>query len=382
MKILKQKFEITPKRMIGKGEDVYLVAEAGVNHNWHFESKLDLAKDLIRLAKETGFDAVKFQTWVTGLMCRPEAKKAEYQKKEVAGGVKQTQYQMIAELELPFWAFLELKAYADLIGITFISTADEPFSLQFLDEHIGIPFFKIGSGELNNPQMHYHVGRRGKPVMWSTGTGTIQEVIIAKNNILKAGCDRQIVYQCTSNYPAKEKDVNIQAMLTLAEKTGALTGLSDHTTGNLVSEIAIGLGAVAIERHITTNKSLVGPDHRASLDPNQCDDFVKRVRNPRPLKELKKKFGDKRINQILGSGEKLPVQTEKKVKEVVRKSAASGAKGIPAKTKLTKNNLEQWVYLLRPADGQFQAEDYYSLIGRTVKNIVPPFIPLTKKMFE
>ncbi|PIV08962.1 hypothetical protein COS51_05570, partial [Candidatus Roizmanbacteria bacterium CG03_land_8_20_14_0_80_36_21] len=369
----RQNFEITPGRIVGQNQPIYLVAEAGVNHNWQIKPDLQLAKDLIKLAKDTGFDAVKFQTWITGLMCRPEAKKAEYQKTQVAGGAGQNQYAMIAELELPFWTFLELKTYADRVGITFISTADEPFSLQFLDQHIGVPFFKIGSGELDNPQMHDEVGRRDKPVMWSTGMGTMTEVMTAINDLLTAGCDRQIIYQCTSNYPADRKNVNVQAMLSIREKTGGLVGLSDHTADNLASEVAAALGAVAIERHITTDKNLPGPDHQASLNPEQCADFVNRVRHPRSIETLKKGFGSEVIEEILGTKEKKPVQEELEVMAVVRKSAASGAKGIPAGTKLTQETLPLWVYLMRPADGEIKASQYYELVGKTVVEDIPPF---------
>lgn len=377
LRTVSQKFEITPGRKVGQDQPIYLVAEAGVNHNWQIKPDLKLAKDLIKLAKDTGFDAVKFQTWITGLMCRPETKKAEYQKAYVSGGAEQNQYEMIAELELPFWTFLELKAYADQIGITFISTADEPFSLQFLDQHIGVPFFKIGSGELDNPQMHDEVGRRGKPVMWSTGMGTMAEVMTAMNDLLKAGCDRQIIYQCTSNYPADRKNVHVNTMLSIREKTGGLVGLSDHTTDNLASEAAAALGAVAIERHITTDKNLPGPDHRASLDPNECANFVKRARHPRPIEALKKEFGPEVIEEILGNKEKKPVKEELEVMNVVRKSAGSGAKGIPAGTKLTKETLPLWVYLMRPADGEIKASQYYELVGETVMEDIPPFTALT-----
>jgi len=373
----RQNFEITPGRIVGQNQPIYLVAEAGVNHNWQIKPDLQLAKDLIKLAKDTGFDAVKFQTWITGLMCRPEAKKAEYQKTQVAGGAGQNQYAMIAELELPFWTFLELKTYADRVGITFISTADEPFSLQFLDQHIGVPFFKIGSGELDNPQMHDEVGRRDKPVMWSTGMGTMTEVMTAINDLLTAGCDRQIIYQCTSNYPADRKNVNVQAMLSIREKTGGLVGLSDHTADNLASEVAAALGAVAIERHITTDKNLPGPDHQASLNPEQCADFVNRVRHPRSIETLKKECGSEVIEEILGTKEKKPVQEELEVMAVVRKSAASGAKGIPAGTKLTQETLPLWVYLMRPADGEIKASQYYELVGKTVVEDIPPFTTLT-----
>lgn len=382
MKRLKQIFEITPDRKVGQGQPIYLVAEAGVNHNFHIKPNLDLAKELIKVAKDTGFDAVKFQTWVTGLICRPEAEKAAYQKADVAGGTEQTQYQMIAEMELPFWAFLELKAYADKIGITFVSTADEPFSLEFLDRYAGVPFFKIGSGELDNPQMHYEVGRRNKPVMWSTGMGTMTEVITARNNLLSAGCDRQIIYQCTSNYPTNNKNANLNAMLSIHRKTGGLVGLSDHTPDNLSSEVAAALGAITIERHITTDKKLPGPDHRASLNPEGCKDFVNRARHPRSITELKKEFSEELINSILGSKEKKPVPEEMEVMAVVRKSSSSGAKGIPAGTKLTRKSLPLWVYLTRPQDGEIKANEYYDLLDKTVMVDVPPFTPLEWTMLQ
>lgn len=381
MKKLKQSFEITPGRKVGANQPIYLVAEVGVNHNFHIEPNLKLAKNLIKLAKDTGFDAVKFQTWVTGLICRPEAEKANYQKANVSGGAGQTQYQMISELELPLWTFLELKVYAHSLGITFISTADDPFSLEFLDKHVGVPFFKIGSGELDNPQMHHEVGKRNKPVMWSTGMGTMAEVITATKNLVRAGCDRQIIYQCTSNYPADNKNVNINAMLSIREKTGGLVGLSDHTTNNLASEVAAALGAVAIERHITIDKNLPGPDHRASLDPKGCVDFINRVRHPRSIEKLKKEFGEIKIETILGSKEKNPIPEELEVMAAVRKSASSGARGIPAGTKLTNESLPKWIYLTRPQNGQIKANQYYKILNKTVKVNVPPFVPLKWTMF-
>ena len=140
--------------------------------------------------------------------------------------------------------------------------------------------------------------------------------------------------------------------------------------------------AVAIERHITINKNLPGPDHQVSLDPKECQDFVRRARRPRSVTELKKEYGEKTIESILGSAEKKPVPEESEVMTVVRKSASSGTKGIPAGTKLTKKLLPEWIYLMRPQDGEIKANEYYSLIGKTVKTNISPFTPLERAMLR
>jgi len=327
------------KKIIGENQPCFIIAEAGVNHN----GKLKLAKKLIDAAKKAGADAVKFQTWITEELVTKTAKKAEYQKRTT--GAKENQYQMIKKLELSQEDFRELKKYADKKGIIFLSTPDEKKSADFLDE-LGVPAFKIGSGEVTNLLYLEYVARKKKPVILSTGMTTLKEVGEAVKTMKKAGNNKIILLHCTTNYPCPLEEVNLRAMLTLKKKFGLPVGYSDHTLGITVPIMAVTLGAQVIEKHFTLDRSLPGPDHKASLEPAELKEIVKAIRN---------------AEKALGDGIKKPTKNEEKIKEVIRKSIVARS-DILKGTRITKNIL----IVKRPGTG-IEPKYFNKVIGKRAK---------------
>jgi N,N'-diacetyllegionaminate synthase len=303
-------------RYIGDGEPCFIIAEAGVNHN----GDIRLAKKLIRIAHTAGADAVKFQTWITDEVVTQYASKASYQVTNT--GNDDSQYSMLKALELSFEDFIELKKYADKTGILFLSSADDEKSADFLDE-LGMPLFKISSGIMNNTPMLRHLAKKGKPIILSTGMATLSEVKDAVSIIKNEGNGEIILLHCTSDYPARFEDVNLNAMLTLKKTFGTLVGYSDHTLGLTVPVLATGLGAKVIEKHYTFNKHAPGVDQAASLDPAELKRMVQEIRNA----ELS-----------LGSFEKKPTMRESEIAKVARESIVA-ATGIPKGTVLSSAHL-------------------------------------------
>jgi len=268
---MKKKIKIANK-LIGNGEPVFIIAEAGVNHN----GNINLAKKLIDIAKKAGADAVKFQTWLTEEIVTKDAEGAEYQMK--TANAKETQYEMLKKLELSQNDFRELKKYADKKKIIFLSTPDEEKSADFLFK-LDVPAFKIGSGEVTNLPYLKHIAKKKKPIILSTGTATLNEVKEAVNTIKKAGNDKIVLLHCTTNYPCPLEEVNLRAMSTLKKEFALPVGHSDHTLGIIVPIMATTLGATVIEKHFTLDKNLPGPDHKASLEPNELREMVKIIRD-------------------------------------------------------------------------------------------------------
>jgi len=284
--------------VIGPGEPVFVIAEAGVNHN----ASLDMAKQLVDAAIEAGADAVKFQTWVTEKVITPDARMAEYQRQNL--GPEQSQFEMAKQLELSYEQFRQIKTYADRQGILFFSTPDEEDSADFLDE-LGVPLFKIGSGEVTTLPLLRHVALKGKSIIFSTGMSTLGEVEMAVRVIEETGNRQLVLLHCVSNYPANPADYNLRAMDTLASAFGYPVGLSDHTLGIEIAVAAVARGACVLEKHLTLDKTMLGPDHRASLDVGE---FAKMVRAIRA------------VESALGDGVKRPAPSELETKKVVRKS--------------------------------------------------------------
>tara|TARA_B110000908_G_scaffold172394_1_gene239539 strand:- start:4512 stop:5513 length:1002 start_codon:yes stop_codon:yes gene_type:complete len=278
----------------------FIIAEAGVNHNGDFE----LAKKLIDVAVSAGVDAVKFQTWKTELLVTEEAEMAEYQKENTQ--VEESQFQMLKRLELSYDAFSELKSYCDSLKIMFMSTPDEEQSATFLDSLQDI--FKIGSGELTNTPFLRHIARLGKPVIISTGMGYLAEVEHALSVLIETGLTLNdiTILHATTDYPTAPEDVNLLAMQTIKNAfPGVKVGYSDHTLGIEVPIASVALGATVVEKHFTLDKSMLGPDHKASLDPSELIAMVAAIRN---------------IDLALGDGWKVPTAMEVKNRAVVRKS--------------------------------------------------------------
>ena len=277
---------------------IYIIAEAGVNHN----GKLDLALKLCDAAKVAGVDAVKFQTWKTENIVTASARQAAYQTANT--GKEESQYDMLKNLELSYDHFRCIQDYCKKIGIDFLSTPDEEESLQFLVS-LGLPFIKVGSGEVTNIPYLRKIGACKKPVILSTGMSTLAQVATAYDTLLKAGATEVSLLHCTTNYPCPMDEVNLQAMVTLRNAFKCKVGYSDHTMGTEIPVAAAALGAEIIEKHFTLDRTMDGPDHKASLEPAELRLMVQQIRN---------------IEAALGDGIKKPNKSEAENAKVVQKS--------------------------------------------------------------
>lgn len=284
-------------RCIEKEEPCFIIAEAGINHN----GDINLAKELIDVAANARADAVKFQTFKAEKLVLQDTGKAEYQTKNT--GSEESQYQMLKMLELTESNFEELKAYAVRKNIIFLSTPFDEESVDFLDS-IGVPLFKIGSGDLTNLLLLRHIAKKNKPVILSTGMSTLGEIDEALCTLIKEGLSDIVILHCITSYPAKAEEANLNVIKTLRSCFKLPVGLSDHTLGINVSLAARALGACVIEKHFTLDKKLAGPDHGASLDPEELGALVRGIRE---------------IESALGNGIKRPTQEEEKIKKFVRK---------------------------------------------------------------
>ena len=301
----------------------YVIAEAGVNHN----GDINLAKKLIDTACEAGADAVKFQTFKAEEASGCFADKADYQKD---GNDGESQLNMIKKLELPFEAFRELKEYADIRGIDFISTPDGTESLNCLME-LGVRVIKIGSTEVTNIPFLKEIATTGKKLILSTGMSTLGEVEKAVDAILSTGNKELSLMHCTTSYPTDVKDVNLRAINTMREAFKLKVGLSDHTLTSEAAIAAVALGAEFIEKHITLSHGMPGPDHKASMEPEDFKAYVASIRNT----EL-----------LLGDGIKKPTEQEIEIMKNVRRSILA-AEDLKAGTIIDKSML----CIKRPGDG-------------------------------
>ena len=252
---------------------VFIIAEAGVNHN----GDINLAKRLIDVAVDAKVDAVKFQTWKTELLVTKEATQATYQTENTK--IEESQYDMLKKLELSYDDFRELKQYCDTKNIIFLSTPDEVQSANFLLELQDI--FKIGSGELTNIPYLRYIGSFKKKIILSTGMGTLEEVEDALDTLIKAGTLKEniTILHANTQYPTQIEDVNLEAMVTIGKTFDVAFGYSDHTLGNLISIMATTLKASIIEKHFTLDKNMQGVDHKASINPQELKDMVKAIRD-------------------------------------------------------------------------------------------------------
>ena len=307
-------------------EKVVIIAEAGVNHNGSYE----LAIKLIDAAKEAGADIVKFQTFVPELLMSKKAEKADYQKATTGEG--ESQLEMIKKLSLGYDEFKLLKAYCEKVGIEFLSTPFDLPSIDFL-EQLGIRFYKVPSGEITNLPYLKKIGGLGKKVIISTGMATMQEIKEALDVLEKAGTPALgvTVLHCNTEYPTPFRDVNLKAMLTIKNELGVEVGYSDHTKGIEVPIAAVALGARVIEKHFTLDRSMEGPDHKASLEPSELKAMVSAIRN---------------IEISIGTGFKEPSPSEVKNISIARKSIHLAHK-LKAGHMLTASDL----VMKRPGDG-------------------------------
>jgi len=275
----------------------YIIAEAGVNHNGSVET----AKKLIVAAKKAGADAVKFQTFKTENIVTKKTNVANYQIKRKN---KNDQYTLIKKLELAFEDFSKLKKYAERMQIEFLSTPDDEESLDFLVDVLNIKKIKIGSAEITNEPFLKKIALKNKPIILSTGMANLAEIARAVNIIRKINKKELVLLHCTTNYPCEMREVNLRAILTLQKKFSLKVGYSDHTLGSDVAVAAVALGAKIIEKHLTLNSKMEGPDHAASLLPEEFLKMVKKIRN---------------TEICLGNGVKKPFLSEIKNKQVIIK---------------------------------------------------------------
>ena len=297
-------------------EKVYIIAEAGDNHNGDFNTALKL----VDVAKRAGADCVKFQTFVTEEIISKYAEMAEYQKKNT--GKEESQFEMVKRLELSFDEFRKIKEYCDRVGIQFLSTPFDLKSVDFLNE-LGVPFFKIPSGEITNYPYLIKIAHTGKPVVMSTGMCEPDEILAAINVLEKNGSGEITLLHCNTEYPTPLKDVNLYAMRTMKKMFGKKVGYSDHTKGIEVPVAAVALGACVIEKHFTLYKNMPGPDHKASLEPDELGRMVKNIRN---------------IEIALGDGVKRVSESERKNIAIARKSIVA-RRNIQEGEILTEENL-------------------------------------------
>jgi len=291
----------------------FIIAEAGVNHNGSFE----LAKQLVDKAVEAGVDCIKFQTFKVENLVNKNAQKAEYQIENTKNN--DSQYKMLKDLELSFEDFKQLKNYCDCKKIMFLSTPFDLESADFLND-LNMTIFKIPSGEITNLPYLRKINSFGKKVILSTGMSTLNEIQDALN-VLK-DCEVSLLH-CTTEYPCPYDNVNMNAMLTIKEHFGLPVGYSDHTQGTEIPVMAVSMGAEIIEKHFTLDKTMEGPDHKASLEPDELKQMVKSIRN---------------VEKAFGSGEKIPQEREKKNIEIARKSIVAKI-DIKAGEKFTEENL-------------------------------------------
>ena len=305
---------------------VIIIAEAGVNHN----GSLDLAKKLVDKAKEAGADYVKFQTAKAEKVISTFAVQAEYQKKNT--GTEESQLDMAKKIVLALSDFKELKAYCDQVGIKFMSTPFDPESIDLLVE-IGMDYMKIPSGELTNLPYLRKIAKCGMPIIMSTGMCRIGEVEEALNILIEGGVKRKdiILLHCNTEYPTPFEDVNLKAMLTLKEAFGVRVGYSDHTKGIEVPIAAVAMGAEVIEKHFTLDHNLPGPDHVASLEPDELKQMVNSIRN---------------IEKAVGDGLKVVSKSEEKNIKIARRSIIAAC-AIKKGELFTEENLT----VKRPGDG-------------------------------
>lgn len=303
---------------------VYIIAEAGVNHNGNIEN----AKRLIDVAVEAGVDAVKFQTFKAEKLVCKDAKKAEYQVE--ATGAEETQHEMLKKLELTYGMHLKLVEYCQEKEIVFLST---PFDLESVDllEELGMELYKVPSGEITNLPYLRKIGATKKRVILSTGMSTLQEIKDAMAVLKKSGCPEISVLHCNTQYPTPMQDVNLNVIKGLKEELDVEVGYSDHTLGIEVPIAAVALGATIIEKHFTLDKSMEGPDHKASLNPKELKAMVQAIRN---------------IEKAMGRKEKAPTNSERGNLAVARKS-------IVAKVHIKKGDIlnESNLTTKRPGNG-------------------------------
>ena len=332
----------------------FVIGEAGVNHN----GDLALAHRLVDAASAAGADAVKFQTFSAAALVTTSSPKAGYQLQTTDRA--ESQFAMLSRLELGREAFAELKRHAERKGIVFLSTPFDEGSADLLGD-LGVEAFKIASSEITNVALLAHVARLGKPMLISTGMATMGEIEEALGVVTAAGDPPVVLLHCVSDYPADPAEANLRAIATLRGAFGLPVGYSDHTPGIEVSLAAVALGARVIEKHVTLDRSLPGPDQAASIEPPELDALVKGIRT---------------IERALGDGRKRPTARERDTARALRRSLVT-RHAIKAGTVLTDEMLDA----RRPGTGIPPAMRPY-VVGRRVRVDLPAEAPIAIDMLE
>lgn len=315
-----------------------IIAEAGVNHN----GSLERALEMVDVASKMGADIIKFQTFIPEKLVTNSAPMAEYQQKNISDSA--TQYEMLKKLSLSFDDFRRIWARCNEVGVQFISTPFDIESANFLHS-LGMDCWKIPSGEITNLPYLRKIASFGEKIIMSTGMCTMEEVAAAVL-LVKSGTSNISLLHCTTEYPAPYESVNLRAMNTLAKTFGYPVGYSDHTAGIEAAVAAVSLGATIIEKHFTLDKTLPGPDHKASLNPKEFEEMVRAIRN---------------TEKMLGNGEKTPALAELGNRAVARKSIVA-AKPIQAGEIFSEENLA----VKRPGTG-LSPMTWDTLLGKTAK---------------
>ncbi|OGO58329.1 MAG: N-acetylneuraminate synthase [Chloroflexi bacterium RBG_19FT_COMBO_47_15] len=341
-------------RVVGENAPCFIIAEAGVNHN----GDVNLAKRLVDVAMKAGADAVKFQSFKAENVVTRKAATAKYQAQTT--GSAESQYEMIKKLELSAGNFVGLAHYAQKKGILFLSTPFDKDSVDLLDG-LGVPAFKIASGEITNFPLIRYIAEKGKPVILSTGMSTLGEINEALQVIQSEGIKDIVLLHCTTAYPAKVEDVNLKAMETLRREFKVPVGLSDHTLGITIPIAAVALGACVIEKHFTLDKSLPGPDHQASLEPKELKQMNETIRE---------------VEKAMGDGNKMPTEEERQIQKAVRRSIVARV-NIPKGTIITEAMLD----IKRPGTG-LEPKYMDKVIGAVARYRIQQDEPLTMNKLE
>lgn len=343
------------KKIFSNKSPVFIIAEAGVNHN----GRLDLVLKLIDAAVDAGADAVKFQTFKAKQVVTSVGKMAEYQKKNI--GKTESQVEMLRKLEFDESWYLKVIAYCKKKGIIFLSTPHGSFNSINLLHKLGIPAFKFGSGDLTSLPLLQYAAKFNKPIILGTGMATMAEVREAIRVIKKTGNSKIVILHCTTNYPCSAEEVNLRAMQTMMKECGTLVGYSDHTLGSQVPVMAVTLGACVIEKHLTLDNNMEGPDHKASANPEVFKRMVEEIR---------------RVENIMGSSVKKPLLSETKLRLIIRKSIVA-IKDIKKGEIFSSDNIG----IKRPGTG-LSPKYYPSILSKICLSNIKADTLISKKHYE
>lgn len=339
----KQEFKIG-SRLVGLGHPIFVIAEAGVNHN----GDLSLAKELVDVAAEAGADAVKFQSFKTESLSTLKAPKAQYHIETTGRDASQSWFELLKSQEMNVDMHYQLVDYCQKKGIEFLSTPYDIESLELLLE-LNVPAIKVASTDANNIPFLRAIARTGKPLLFSTAMSHLNEVEASLKAISAEGCDEAIVFQCTGNYPTKNEDANIRIVKTFRDKFNMIVGLSDHTMDAYTAAVGAGMGMMAYERHFTIDRKLAGPDHRMSVTPSELKELVTSIRT---------------AERLLGHPDKKVLDCESDNRLKLRKSLVA-SKDLSVGHIISAEDLA----IKRPGTG-LAPIDFDSLLGRTLsKNV-------------